>query len=121
MYDMKKDTRSAWFSVNEIFQFLKDNGVDPTSTNLGDFGVRIYLGMHHEHNDFKPEPSSGVKVEDYYFKDTPILVLTKKTEGIDRDQLDKGASISMAFGGTGADNARLCPPECPGDMDDPTP
>jgi hypothetical protein len=113
-----EDTKSAWFSVEEVLAFLKGNGVPLEHGDVSGMGLRIYFGMHHEANSFKPVPSiPGTPVESYYFKDTPILVVTKKgKDGNEDDQLSANDLITISGGGQGYDNARLCPPECNGGM-----
>jgi hypothetical protein len=115
----EKDVISGWFPLEEVLDFLVSNGVNVTYTNVGDLGLRIYFGMHHRNNQFQPKPAlPTTPASDYYFKDTPILVVTQKnkTKGdADYDLLDSGNYVTLG-GGQGLDNARLCPPECNGGM-----
>lgn len=114
------DTKSGWFSLTEILAFLKANNVD--LNNPEDFGLRIYLGFHHPENDFKPtkiEEGKEVVNESNYFKDTFILVATKKNGSVSKDLLKDDTAIASKGdegSGEGLDNTKLCPPEyCPED------
>ncbi|QNA46045.1 hypothetical protein [Lacibacter sediminis] len=118
-HDKTKDTRSAWYSLGEIIQFLRENYVDLSpGADLKAYGIRIYFGMHDASHRYQPEPRTK-PASDYHQMDTPILVLTKKNGTVDEDQLHEDAAITMAplfDPEEGLDNARLCPPECNGGM-----
>jgi hypothetical protein len=123
--DHKKDehTTSAWFSLKEIIDFLVANNIDPSpSGDLSKYGIRIYFGMHHKDNSFKPKPyDSRTPMSKFEHKDTLILVATEnKGPDKDEDMLNDTNFISIASfnaeEGEGLDNARLCPPECNGGM-----
>ena len=118
-HNPQDDSTSAWFPLQEVLDFMISNGVQIQYSNVGDLGLRIYFGMHHQSNDFQPVPAlPTTPVHKYYFKDAPILVVTKKNEedpGKQDDLLNSGNYVTIA-GGEGFDNARLCPPECNGGM-----
>lgn len=116
------DTKSGWFSLTEILDFLKANNVDINKPD--EFGLRIYLGFHHPDNSFKPTKIvDGVEVvnESNYYKDTFILVATKKNGSVSKDLLKDDTAVAALEGddddsGNGLDNTKLCPPEyCPED------
>ena len=103
------DTRSCWFSLKEILQFLIDNKVNITDTaNLPKYGIRIYPGFHHPDNRYQPIPYNNTRIDQYHFHDTFILVVTEN----ERDLLDEG-NHSISLAPFGFDNAKICPPECP--------
>ncbi len=111
------DTKSAWFPLKDVLDLFIQNGAQIQYLNVDDFGLRIYFGMHHPQNTFQPEPAiPGTSIESYYFKDTPIFVLTKRNnQGVHDDQLGNNNFVTLGAG-EGLDNARLCPPECNGGM-----
>lgn len=124
-HNKKEHTTSAWFSLNEIISFLRANNIDVTSgADISKYGIRIYFGMHHPLNSFKPKPyKKGTDLSLFDYKDTLILVATEnKAKNEDIDLLSEKNSVSIASfsldGGEGLDNARLCPPECNKGMDD---
>ncbi len=111
-FDNANHTVWAWFSLSEIVRLLTENGVnlsDPNSILI--HGIRVYFGMHHIENEYQPKPGHPHQPKDYYYHDTPIFVVTKKVNGKNEDLLNANNFITLA-GGTGLDNAQLCPPEC---------
>lgn len=104
----KEDSLSAWYSVEELENFLevaKQHGAD---------GVKIYFAAY---------PENYTDVPEYAGRQTIVLVGTKRKETeqgkpIDKDiyvQTEKGSQI-LAY-----NVARLCPPFCGGSKDDGTP
>ena len=102
----KEDSLSAWYSVEEIENFLevaKQNGAD---------GLKIYFAAY---------PEDYTEIPEYAGRQTIVLVGTKRKDAngkaIDKDiyvQTEKGSKI-LAY-----NTARLCPPFCGGSKDDGT-
>ena len=102
----KEDSLSAWYSVEEIENFLevaKQHGAD---------GLKIYFAAY---------PENYTEIPEYAGRQTIVLVGTKRKEDgsklIDKDiyvQTEKGSKI-LAY-----NTARICPPFCGGSKDDGT-
>ncbi len=103
-FDPNFDTKAVWFPLKEVLDFLAANNVD--LNNPTDYGIRIYFGHHMPSNDFQPSNSN------YLYRDTAILVATKKAGSLNSNLLSTNFSVSLAGGGgEGLDNGTLCPPE----------
>ncbi|HEY0678012.1 MAG TPA: hypothetical protein VGD17_06990 [Chitinophagaceae bacterium] len=101
----KEDSLSAWYSVEELEEFMetiKQHGAD---------GIKIYFGAY---------PDNYTEVPEYAGRQTVVLVATKRKQSgnggmIDKDiytNTEKGSQI-LAY-----NMSKLCPPFCGGTRDD---
>ncbi len=95
----KEDSLSAWWSIEELENFLdtaKINGAD---------GVKFYFGAYAKDYAEKPE---------YAGLQTLAMVATKQKESANGGTTNKDVYINGENGNTilGYNTARLCPPSC---------
>lgn len=91
----KEDSLSAWYSVEELEEFLQK-----IKSNGGD-GVRMYFGVYPENYDKKPEYSS---------RQTIVMVATRSKEteeGIANKDLYVNPGQILAY-----NMSAICPPTC---------
>lgn len=95
----KADSLSAWYSIEELQQFIEEarlNGAD---------GIKMYFGVYSEETAKNPE---------YVGRQTNVLVATKVKEMENGNTFDKSIYVNrngrpeiLAF-----NLAKLCPPNC---------
>ncbi len=95
----KEDSLSAWWSVEELENFLanaKDNGAD---------GVKFYFGAYAADYQDRPE---------YAGRQTLVMVATKQKEGANGSVRNKDIYVSTDKGSQilAYNAANLCPPFC---------
>jgi hypothetical protein len=108
----QNDARSCWFPYKELEALFNQNGFTEAQKEL--FGLRIYFGLHDKNDRFHDDPNGNkLPNPNYDEQHTVILVVTKKENEINNDQLRDNVN-SLSYGGMGLDLGSLCPPDCKG-------
>ncbi|HYF32111.1 MAG TPA: hypothetical protein VD993_13400 [Chitinophagaceae bacterium] len=103
----KEDSLSAWYSVEELENFIdliKQHGAD---------GLKIYFGAY---------PENFAEVPEYAGRQTVVLVGTKRKQTENGKSADKDIYVHTEKGSQilAYNMARICPPFCGGSKDDGT-
>ena len=87
------DTKSIWFSIEEVQNFVKSLSPDAT-------GVRIYLGVYNDDDPKTPDHTTIVAIE-----------TGADSTGKDADQIGT-SGLTLGVGGDPFNNGKICPPYC---------
>ena len=101
----KEDSLSAWYSVEELEEFLsnaKQHGAD---------GIKIYFAAY---------PENFEEVPEYAGRQTLVLVGTKRKQSGNGGMIDKDIYVHSENGTQilAYNMSRICPPFCGGSKDD---
>lgn len=102
------DTTSAWVSVKELTDLIRDN----KNAN----GIRIYYGRYPLLSGEYPGQHNVILVSTYDFKNPDKPTAENSNDLLNHNPSEgevNSVSYTSGYAGMGADTIPLCPPRCP--------